>query len=65
MLMKKVHLCVCLLAGLFLLAGHVSAQEKKFEIKGPGSIARQPAAGRRERFCKERSAVRHGNQQER
>jgi TonB-linked SusC/RagA family outer membrane protein len=34
MLMKKVNLCVCLLAGLFLLAGHVSAQEKKFEIKG-------------------------------
>ncbi len=34
MLMKKVHLCLCLLAGFLLLAGQISAQEKKFEVKG-------------------------------
>lgn len=34
MLMKKRNLAVCLLAGLFLLAGSLLAQEKKFEIKG-------------------------------
>ena len=34
MLMKKVHLCLCLMAGLLLMAGQISAQEKKYEIKG-------------------------------
>ncbi|MEO7530784.1 MAG: SusC/RagA family TonB-linked outer membrane protein, partial [Sediminibacterium sp.] len=34
MRMKIVNLALSLLAGLFLLAGHVSAQETKFEVKG-------------------------------
>lgn len=34
MLMKKMNLCLFLMAGFLLLAGQLSAQDKKFEIKG-------------------------------
>lgn len=34
MLKKRVNLCVCLLAGLLLLVGQVSAQSQKIEVKG-------------------------------
>jgi TonB-linked SusC/RagA family outer membrane protein len=47
MLMKKVSMCLCILAGLLLLQpDHVAAQEKRVEIKGKVTISdNQPLEG--------------------
>jgi TonB-linked SusC/RagA family outer membrane protein len=46
MLKKRVNLCVCLLAGLLILVGQISAQDKKFEVKGKVvSADNQPLEG--------------------
>jgi TonB-linked SusC/RagA family outer membrane protein len=46
MLMKKLRLCLCLLAGFLLLQqGFLQAQDKKIEIKGKVSAGNQPLEG--------------------